>query len=367
MKLAAWCYRYRIILIVDIVCLILAVILLSVSGSMQKTAYSQQEAKRWSADKVPYHQVSVFWSDSENIGKEQISGVRAALQRKLLDASFAEEGRSGRLWADAYGAQTTDSATRVSTVALSGKENIRIYGVGGSFFLFHPLKMVSGSCFSEDDTMHDRVVIDRETAWELFGGYDIAGQSVTISGKNFVIAGVYEAGQGKTALAAAGGKSSLFMDYSAFHKLYDSVPVTSYEAVLPNPVSTFAINSLQDAVGGENAQVVLVDNTVRFSAKALLVRFSDLPGSFMRQNAVVFPTWENEMRALEWKLFLLLILRLIFQMPPLVTLIFAMVSLMRKYAGPLWHRFWYNLFEKIQKRFYERPVRVKSEFDDEDF
>ena len=366
MQILQWCYKYRKILILDMVCLLLFLVVSIIAGRGPARAYSQQEAQRWSADHTPYHQVSAFWPQSSQVGKETVSSVRAKIQKKILDASLTSESEDGRLWTDAYMAQTVDSAARVSLLGLRGKEDINILGVGGSFFLFHPLKMVSGSVFSQEDAMHDRVVIDKETAWTLFGGYDIAGQSIRISNHTFVIAGVYEREENKNVRKATGGKSFLLMDYEAFHKLYENVSIIGYEAVLPQPIRSFALNTLQDAVGGEESEAVLVDNTDRFRAGALLERFSDIPSLFMRQKAVVFPYWENEMRALEWRQYCLLMLRLLLLITPVVSGVFGMVKLLGKYGGRYWKLFWQKLGEKIRKKFYERPLRIRSEFDEDE-
>lgn len=365
MQVWSWCLKHRKILIIDGVCLLLAFLLMLLASHLGRQAYSQQEAQRWAADKKPYHQVSAFWPASEKVGKERISTVRSTIQRKLTEASLYDESHSGKVWTDAFAAQTTDSVTRISDIGLKGKENVQILGVGGSYFLFHPLKMVSGSLFSEEDVMNDRVVIDRNTAWTLFGGYDIAGQSIKIADKTFLVAGVYEPEDSKSAQKAFDGKSVLMMDYGAFHKLYEEAPIISYEAVLPNPIRSFALNTLQDAAGGEEVQVLLVDNTSRFSAKDLLVRFADMSRLFMRQDAVVLPYWENEMRALEWQLYCLLLLRLLLMIAPIVSAAFAVIYLIRRYGRNLWKRFWTDLFERIRKKFYERPIRIESEFEDE--
>ncbi len=365
-QILQWCYRHRRILIIDTVCLLLSLILLIIAGRGPKYAYSQQEAGRWSVDHTPYHQVSAFWPSLGNIGREEISSIRSKIQKNLVEASLATSGDKGNLWTDAYMAQTKDSVTRVSDLGLRGKEDVNIHGVGGSFFLFHPLKLINGSFFTEDDVMDDRVVIDRETAWALFGDTNIAGQSIRISDKTFVIAGVYDRDDNRNALKATGGKSSLFMDYRAFHRLYENAAIISYEAVLPQPIPGFALNTLQDAVGGEDSEAALVDNTDRFKGKSLLVRFSDTAGLFMRQSAVIFPYWENEMRALEWEQYCLLMIRLLMLAVPVVSGIYGIVKLLGKYGGGLWHRFWNTLFERIRSSFQKRAVRSRSEFDEDE-
>lgn len=65
-------------------------------------------------------------------------------------------------------------------------------GAGGNYFLFHPLTLLSGGYISDEDYMADRVVLDAQTAFNLFGSSDVAGMEVTINGRTFPIAGVVQ-------------------------------------------------------------------------------------------------------------------------------------------------------------------------------
>ena len=84
------------------------------------------------------------------------------------------------------------SIGKLTDIVSASVDSVQIIGVGGDFFQFHPLNMISGNVFSENDISKDRVVLDENTAWTLFGAYDIAGKTVTIEGRQFVIAGVYK-------------------------------------------------------------------------------------------------------------------------------------------------------------------------------
>lgn len=367
MRILKWCYAHRRILIADLVCLILCLVLTVALHVKIGQAYSQQEGKRWAADEKPYHQVSAFWPALSGIAKDKISEIRAGLQRSLLDASFSDTDTNGKLWTDAYMAVTTDDVSRTTMQGLRGKEDVMIMGVGGDFFLFHSFQLISGSYFQESDVMQDRVLLDRDTAWAVFGGYEIEGQRIYIGGVPYVVAGVYEKPTGEFAEKAIGGKSILFMSYASFHKQYEGAPIVSYEAVLPNPVSGFALNKLQDAVDQENTNAVLVDNEDRFTAGKLLARFADIPSLLMQKSAVVFPFWENEMRALEWHVFCLFMLRLLLFMTPLVSFIFGIVTFIRRIGKDLWIDFWKNQKEKLRRRLYERPVKKRVGIEEEEF
>ena len=65
-------------------------------------------------------------------------------------------------------------------------------GVGGDFFSFHRMFLRSGNYIAESDLMHDRVVLDKELAWKLFGAIEVDGMELEINGKRFIVAGVVE-------------------------------------------------------------------------------------------------------------------------------------------------------------------------------
>jgi hypothetical protein len=77
-----------------------------------------------------------------------------------------------------------DSRQRNGTYAYSKLAKLTVRGetksteanvvaAGGDFFVFHPIKMLSGYYFSPDDLMQDRVVIDEDLAWQLFGSKNV--------------------------------------------------------------------------------------------------------------------------------------------------------------------------------------------------
>ena len=53
MQVWSWCLKHRKILIIDGVCLLLALLLMLLASHLGRQAYSQQEAQRWAADKKP--------------------------------------------------------------------------------------------------------------------------------------------------------------------------------------------------------------------------------------------------------------------------------------------------------------------------
>ena len=59
--------------------------------------------------------------------------------------------------------------------------------------------------------MKDRVLLDEDLAWLLYGGTDIAGLSMKINGVPYMIAGVVEREQDKFSTAAYTSGRGLYM------------------------------------------------------------------------------------------------------------------------------------------------------------
>lgn len=294
-------------LIVAVVCIVLLSFAIE---NLKDKAYDQLIAGRWADDSIPYHQITAF---SNAMSKEEIANLRNQIAIGLNAASYTEESVSGRLWADAYASFETDTVSRRDQVNVKSLSNVEIVGAGGDFFLFHPLTLISGCYFSQDDVMHDRVLLDKELAWHLFGAYDVAGKQIQIREQSFTVAGVYDAGKDKDLSYAKSGHSYLYMDDVAFQKLYPDTQVRCYEVVLPNAVKNFARNLVKDHVSED---MVVIDNTERFQFFRLLKKYKSIKKSLMHTDTVTYPYWEMYAVATEWKLLCMYVIRiaLIFSM-----------------------------------------------------
>lgn len=338
-----WCKKHRKLLCIDFIGIMIAIILSVYMQHVISLQYSQQQAARWAADgDIRYHQVSAFIQEDCAIGAESITEVRSVIQQKLIEASYAPDSVTGRLWIDSYMAGTKDSVTKQSEIGASGVDSVNILGVGGDFFYFHPMNVISGSTFADKDISQDRVLLDEETAWALYGATDIAGKTVDIAGRPFVISGVYRAGEDKSEKLAKGNESYIFIDYDTFHDMYENKSIFCYEATLPNPVSGFALLTVKEAFGEAEEDMYAddvipgfsskeyVDNTSRFETLRLLKKLFYMPRILMRTTQVSYPYWENSIRALEWKLEIVLLIEIICLILPIVTICILAVILGRQ-------------------------------------
>ena len=168
----------------------------------------QNEAQRWAPDGGSA-QVSVFFSPDAKITQDNLKELAYNIREGLEEDSLArEEGRPGRDCMDAY--STTGALTlRAGTSEIE----VDAVGIGGDFFAVHPLEMVSGDYFAGDDLMKDKILLDEETAWKLFGSPDVAGQTVVVGDMAHTVAGVYHRESGGFYEKAGLDRATVFVSY----------------------------------------------------------------------------------------------------------------------------------------------------------
>ena len=262
---------------------------MAVSNMLQ----SQQAAERWRGGNTrDYSQISFFLPSDQKLSLDQLYAFRNEMAKKLKEASYDPESETG-LYRDAW---STSGSVKVSLGRQSGE--VQAFAVGGYFFDFHPLRLLSGNYLTPQDVMDDRVLLDKETAWLLFGAVDLSGMSFSINGTPFVVAGVYEHDQDAFSKAAQADSMSIYMSYDSYIKLFpDAKGVSCYELVMAEPVEGFARTAAEEKFPIKRAE--LVDNSYRFSPKRLFKLLKSGGERAMRKSSAVYPYWENAARAAE--------------------------------------------------------------------
>ncbi len=277
--------------------------------SLANTFLEQSVAERWRGDnETPYAQVSAFRPESEALRYQDIYNIRKGIDEALVSVSLDPEAND---------MLTTDAYCAVGTINVSSSKtkNVQttLYAVGGDFFVFHPLKLESGNYIYEQDLNRDLVVIDRELSWTLFGSVDSVGLTLTVDGRDYIIAGVVARNDDFFTKQVDQTVSAIYMPFAAVYD-YEEAVITSYEAVMPNPVKSFALNTLESLVS--NAQ--LVENSERFT----LGKISDLIFSFGKRSistsGIACPYWENAARLCEDYLALIAVIAALLSVMPLV-------------------------------------------------
>lgn len=276
---------------------------LSIGNSLE----SQKTAERFRGDgETRFAQVSAFFPVGAGKSLSDIYTMRQAVEDALLEASL-EAPEDGSLWIDAYSAET-----EITVTGTRGSASVGVLGVGGDWFSFHPLRLRSGSYLREDDLMHDKVVLDEELAWKLFGGVDLEGMEVTINDVPYIVAGVISREDDFASEKAYSGGAGMFMYYDTLNAI-SATEIDNYELCCADPISGFALDILETGF----ADAVTVQSTGRFSLSSAFGHIADFGERAISSDGVAFPYWENAARYAEDYAALMLALSILLGLFPL--------------------------------------------------
>ncbi len=304
-----------------VVSVVVFLLLYGVASFLGNSLETQQMAERWSKEK-DVAQVSCFFAPDAGISTDSIESFRHTLDDALKEASIVQDSPNAgaRLWADAYSADG-----KISVKSDKATVSADAIGVGGDFFLFHPLKLLYGAYFSGNDLNQDYCILDEDAAWQLFGSNDVAGMMVTIGGTPHVVAGVVHRETGRLNEAAGLDSTVVYVSYSTLDTYGQNYGINHYEIVMPNPVSDYAYNYVKEHIGVSEKQMEVVENSGRYD---LLKRFEVLAAFGTRSmtgKAIIYPYWENVARGYEDIIALLTLLAVLFLLYPTVLLLILLV------------------------------------------
>ena len=272
---------------------------------------TQQMARRWSKENDAA-QVSCFFAADSETTEDTIFMFEHGIDSALTEASVVQESENpgARLWADAYSADgkitLSNNKTSVTADAI---------GIGGDFFLFHPLTLINGAYFSGNDLMQDYCVIDKDAAWQLFGSYDVAGMTVYISGIPHIV----------TAEAAGLEGTLVYVSLETLETLGTSYGINHYEIVMPDPVTGFAYNHVKENLGKEENATEVVENSARYSLLSRLKLIGQFGVRSMNGKGIIYPYWENMARGYEDILMILTLLQLLTLLYPVILLLIVFI------------------------------------------
>lgn len=324
---------------------LLFLILAFVTNHLGQTQDSQSMAERWSRD-GNVSQVSCFFSVNAGMDEDRIKEFEHTIDSALADAAVLQESENpgARLWADAYSA---DGKISISSDRSSLEADA--IGIGGDFFLFHPLKLLSGSYFTGNDLNQDYCVIDQDAAWQLFGSNDVAGMTVYISGIPHIVTGVVQREEGRLTEAAGLNSTLIYVSYQTLSELGTNNGINHYEIVLPDPVSNFAYNYVKEKLGNSEKETEVVENTSRYSFLSRLKLIPQFGTRSMNGKAIIYPYWENVARGYEDILTVVTLFELLFL---LYAVILALVffCIWWKHKGWTIREKWLILKDKAERK-----------------
>ena len=286
--------RQKIGLWVIGVCLVIFISLLLFKVIKEGTLYDEQAAKRWSPDGASA-QISCFFpvnfiEDSEYY----FLNLQHTIKTALDDASIQAENDKAKQFMDAY------SLTGTITIESDyGTATLQAVGVSGDFFFFHPVSLLNGSYLDGDAIMKDGIVIDEDAAWQLYGSNDIADMNVTIANMPYHITGVVDRKTGHFEDAAGLSKSVCYVPIDTLLTYGKVTGSYTYEIAMPDPVSEFAMTTVNTALNQQEEEIKLIENSKRYNFYPLLLVIRDFGARSMSRSSIVFPYWENNARAYE--------------------------------------------------------------------
>ena len=265
----------------------------------------------WSKD-GGYAAVSAFFSEDAGVTDSQVMMWERSLTTALEAASQDVTDSNGRNLVDCYSAEGELTVCSEKTSA-----KVRAFGIGNDFFLFHPLTLLDGNYFNGTDENGDGVILDENVAWQLFGSAHVAGMNVEINGVTYPVRGVVRSDKGAFSGAAEEEKATVYVAYSIMSgDGEEALPLDSYEILIRNPVQKFGYNALKEAVGLDEAEYELVENSARYSLLNRLTILRSFGARSMRTKNIVYPYWENRARAYEDVTVLLLVIEMILLIYP---------------------------------------------------
>ena len=297
-----------------VVSLLLFLILTIWSHHLTSQLTDQQAAQRWDKDGKSV-QVSCYFTDQVKLTDMEFIGFKKKLEQMLketLPADEYSEENDRRLVVDGYSAMG-----KVTVLSEKGKlTDADAIGIGGDYFLFHPVKLLSGGYFTGEDLMQDSIILDTEGAWQLFGSNDIVGKSVMIGGVPHYVAGVIERDGSKFAKSAGLNKTTVYLSDDSLQAYGTTAGISNYEVLAPNPVRHFVYNAVKDQLGVAEDDMVVVENTTRFKVESLIPVILEFGTRSMQNAAIRFPFWENVARGYEDVCALILIFQFLFLLIP---------------------------------------------------
>ena len=285
--------------VVFVLIFLISNVVLNIVLSVERDRLTEQNiATKWFRE-TPAMQTSVFFTMDSQVDMEAIKQFEYIIDKKLKEASSDIVSQdSTREWADSYSAENTGIVTY-------GKrsERLTIVGVGGDYFLFHPIPLIEGAYFANynSDLEHDYCILDMEAAWKLFGSSDVVGKVVELNGALFFITGVVETPDGDIYKEAGFNPGRIYISIERQQELFkhEKMYINEYGIVLPEPVDGYAKNMIIDNMTVNSEQMVVIENTGRFAKKNILKHIGSLPNRAVVNKPFVYPYWENIARIQE--------------------------------------------------------------------
>ncbi len=281
--------------------LLLSGVLLLVIVESKKTLYDENASERWD-EQGRAIQTTVFFDEYAKVNKDKVKEFEYKFEKELTSVignsdeyKKPDNAEDFRYFQDSY--MTTGTISLKSD--LHSVSDVKVYGVGGDYMLFHPLPMASGSFLTADDIHTDGIVLDENTAWALFGDDNIVGQRVYVGDNSLYVRGVYKSGNGRIEEAAKGFRNTenqylVFMSYDGLCEWgKTSGDISCYEMVSLSPNKVFIANQMMSLFKESENHMEIVNNSTRFDFSSLIGVMQDFGIRSMDVSGIDYPYFEN--------------------------------------------------------------------------
>lgn len=333
---------------------ILELIVLGISGTIDFI----DAGERWSASGDRFAVITLYTEEGAALSKDQVESWAYKMDSSLLKSSIAPN-ENARSWTYTYAVEETMTVTGPKDDATA-----EVIAAGGDFFVFHPQEFVYGSAFLNDVSNPNGVVIDEDLAWKIFGATDIVGMEMSVNGVPFTVTGVSRrASENGIYDYTYGERPRMYMSYAGYIKLRgDENRITMFEAALPNAVKGFARNIFNGVVTANEDTMAVTEASDRFS---LLNRYNNmkiLKYSWIRENKIEYPYWENEAKVADYRCAILMIFEVVLAAVAVIAMLLSFILL--RISGYTVTDSVKNLYHKLEKkhagRKKDRPAQPKK-------
>lgn len=334
---------------VSVLTFLLGLCFLSAFHHAGNTLRGQHMAAEFQGDgELEFAQVSVFLPEGNSIDENAIWQFR---EKTRVNTQDLVPETIQNLYLDAWSTKGS-----VTLKGEHGSSEATAIAVGGDFFRLHPQNLLSGGFISGDDLMHDRVVLDEELAWKLFGGYDLTGLPVEIGGSTFYVAGVIARESDWATKKAYTDGAGLYMSYETYKAMNENAYISCYEAILPEPVENFAKMQVTENFAPEDAVVVV--NSGRYTAGNVFSLLKNFGQRTLRTDAVYYPYWENAARLVENRCMILLAIVVLCWICPAVFAVVVAVKAYRRSKHRL-HAAYLDMKDQYENRVLFQNIKEK--------
>ena len=286
--------RKKIIIIAAAITVVCALIGCSISLyilSIPRELTEYKVTQKWGADGYT-HIAAYMNSDASftaNAMAKSVSEIESAYTVDSIELTSSRYSASLETNVSLTSPNSSRSASCAATVYL------------GDYFVFHPYNIIEGAYPVIQGNSTDAVLIDELAAWQLFGTQrGVVGLEAKIGNDYYTVCGVIGIPDG-VYNEVYGEKPRVYInaDSAAYRSGSASRAFTTFEAIVPDPITNYAENALTDIL--ESFDPVIKNIDTRFNSEALKEVYESQTSMIIDPKDREYPYTEKAMLILSLK------------------------------------------------------------------